>query len=159
MQVGPLIVAYKIIPTMQVVICIVANWSWHLWFLNKRWILMLLGMHKGFKFFQLSIELSICFVFLCMWFGLLFVVLAICFTMFFCVLHPCNYTCCVHLITINCACGVINLLMSSFYGILLLNDCVSISYFHQTLVWKHPFLVDVKLCYILSIIDYMCIQY
>lgn len=84
MQVGPLIVAYKIIPTMQVVICIVANWGWHLWFLNKCWILMLLGMHTVFKFFQLSIELSICFVFLCMWFGLLFVVLAICFTMFLC---------------------------------------------------------------------------
>lgn len=83
-QVGPLIVAYKIIPTMQVVICIVANWCWHLWFLSKCWILMLLGMHKGFKFFQLSIELAICFVFLCMWFGLLFVMLAICFTMFFC---------------------------------------------------------------------------
>jgi len=84
MQVGPLIVAYEIIPIMQVVICIVANWGWHLRFLNKCWILMLLGMHKGFKFFQLSIELSICFVFLCMWFGLLFVMLAICFIMFLC---------------------------------------------------------------------------
>jgi hypothetical protein len=126
--------------------------------LSKCWILMLLGMHKGFKFFQLSIELAIWFVFLCMWFGLLFVMLAICFTMFF-ALHPCNCNCCVHSITINWACGVISLLMSSFYGILFLNNCVSISYFHQTLVWTHPFLVDVKLCYILSIINYMCIHY